>query len=189
MFEWMAQQPFDWSAVDIFQVDERVFPPDHPQSNYRMLREALLDHVAIAPQQVHRMKGELDPAQAASEYAAEIESVMGPGIPVFDVIQRGMGSDAHTASLFPGEPKIEDVSGVVTAVWVEKLKQNRITLLRAPLEHARATVCLITGVDKAAPLSRVLSRPPDFMRLPAQIKSPETEWFVDTDAASLLSQI
>lgn len=187
MFQWMATRSFDWSGVEIFQVDERCFPPDHAQSNYRMLREALLEPAAIDPDQVHRVKGELPPAEACRLYEAEIRAFLkiGPGdLPAFDVIQRGMGPDAHTASLFPGEPLIADTTGLAAAVWVEKMgsqkiEQHRVTLLRGVLEKARATLCLATGADKAEALSHVLNEPFDPLLYPSQIASAEIIWFAD----------
>jgi 6-phosphogluconolactonase len=182
MFPWMAAQKFSWSGVRLFQVDERCFPPDHEQSNYRMLREALLLPAGIPDSQVHRVRGELPPDEAARVYEYEIRATLAlaPGeLPVFDVIQRGMGSDAHTASLFPGEPMIEDRTGLVASLWVEKMGRHRITLLRGVLERARATLCLVTGADKAHALRSVLSAPFDPLLYPAQIASPETVWFLD----------
>jgi 6-phosphogluconolactonase len=110
-------------------------------------------------------------------------------LPVFDLIQRGMGSDAHTASLFPGEPLIGDRTGIAAAVEntkLEKSMQKRVTLLRGVLEQARYTLCLATGAEKAEPLRLVLKTGFDPMRLPAQIASANTIWFVDTAAAAKL---
>ncbi|HWE50646.1 MAG TPA: 6-phosphogluconolactonase [Bryobacteraceae bacterium] len=185
MFEWMAKQDFDWSAVHIFWVDERCVPPDDSQSNYRMTRESLLDHIRIPAAQVHRIKGELPPAEALRLYLAEIIDVLGE-TPVFDLIQRGMGPDMHTASLFPGEPLIDDRSHIAGEVWVEKFKQHRVTLLRGVLESARATFNLATGPDKAEPLKEVLQGALDPMHKPAQIVSAGTVWYVDTAAAAKL---
>jgi 6-phosphogluconolactonase len=189
MFEWMAGQPFDWSGVHIFQVDERCFPPGHPQSNFRMLRESLLDAARIPEAQVHRVLGERDPAEAARIYCETIRKVLQLGpeeLPAFDVIQRGMGPDAHTASLFPGEPAIEDCTGLAAALRVEKMQQHRVTLLRGVLEKAKSTLLLVSGPDKAEALRSVLKEPFDPLRYPCQIASPETVWFIDEAAASRL---
>ncbi len=189
MFEWMARQLFDWSRVYLFQVDERCVPPDHELSNYRMLREALLDKLQLHPDQVHRIGGEADPATAAAQYADEIRRVLaaGPGdTPVFDVIHRGMGPDAHTASLFPGQPLIEDRTGVAAAVWNEKLGQHRVTLLPGVLQAARRPLCLACGADKAEALWNVLRGERNVMRFPSQIAAGRTEWFLDHAAASRL---
>ena len=182
MFEWMARQSFDWSAVHIFWVDERCVAPDDAQSNYRMTRESLLDHVAILPGQIHRIEGELPPAEAAALYVNEIRELMG-GKPVFDVIQRGLGTDAHTASLFPGEPLLNDKEGIAAAVWVQKLGQHRVTLLPGVLELARNTVCLAAGAEKQGALRQVLAEPVDILLRPAQLRSENTNWYFDRAAS------
>ena len=95
-----------WPKLDLWWVDERCVPPDHPDSNYRMTREAMLDHVHVplAPEQIHRIEGELEPEAAAARYEAELRSTFrleGAELPQFDLVQLGMGPDGHTASLFP----------------------------------------------------------------------------------------
>jgi 6-phosphogluconolactonase len=189
MFEWMAGQRFDWYHVDLFWVDERCVPIDDPQSNYRMTREALLDSIHLAPGQIHRIHGELIPDEAALLYADDISRSfrLQPGeLPVFDAIQRGMGPDMHTASLFPGEPLIHNRTGIAAAVWVEKMKQHRVTLLPGVLECARHTLCLVTGPDKAEGLHNVLRGPADPLHMPAQIASPEMLWYIDQAAGARL---
>ncbi|HEY3825055.1 MAG TPA: 6-phosphogluconolactonase [Bryobacteraceae bacterium] len=189
MFEAMTKRPFDWREIEIFQVDERCVPPDHELSNFRMIRESLLSAISIDENQFHRMRGELAPAESAVLYADEIGGSFGltPGeLPVFDAIQRGMGPDAHTASLFPGEPLINDRTGIAASVWVEKLGQHRITLLRGVLERARHTFCLAAGAEKAEALQRVLNEPYDPLKFPSQIKSAGTVWYVDKSAGQLV---
>lgn len=189
MFQTMAKRGFDWSRIDLFQVDERCVPPNHELSNYRMMREALLDHVHLAHGQIHRIEGELVPDEAAVRYAGVITDTLklqAHELPVFDVIQRGMGPDTHTASLFPGEPMIANVTGIAAAVWVEKMKQHRVTLLRGVLERARMTVMLVSGQDKAEGLKQVLEGPRDLMNHPCQIAADTAEWFVDEAAAAKL---
>ena len=183
MFEWMAKQAFDWTGVDLFWVDERCVPADDAQSNYRMTRLALLDTLGLPSAQIHRITTELAPEVAASAYAAEIQGVLGE-VPVFDVIQRGMGPDSHTASLFPGEPLLEDRAGIAASVWVEKFGQHRVTLLPGVLERARLTVHLVTGADKCDALQGVLHGPVDYMARPAMISSPNMIWFLDEASAS-----
>jgi 6-phosphogluconolactonase len=130
---------------------------------------------------------ELDPADAAARYVEDMQRFFGaaPGeMPRFDVMHRGMGPDAHTASLFPGEPLIEDRSGIAAAVWVEKFKQWRITLLPGVLLAPRNTAMLVAGADKTAALRSVLHQSFDPLHYPAQIASGEgTVWFADTAAA------
>lgn len=190
MFEWMARQEFDWRGVELFWVDERCVPADDSQSNYRMTRESLLDPLfhaqRLTPEQVHRVETEFPPEEAAARYIADIIRCFGlqPGeLPVFDAVQRGMGPDTHTASLFPGEPLIEDVTHIAGVVWAEKFRQHRVTLLRGTLERARHTLCLVTGADKAEGLEKVLRGPRDPLHIPSQISSADMRWYLDRLAA------
>ena len=185
MFEWMARQGFDWRGVHLFWVDERCVPIADSQSTFRMTKLALLDLIGLDPSQVHRVPVELAPDAAAAAYAGEIRRVLGlvPGeLPSFDVLQRGMGPDAHTASLFPGEPLIADQTGIAGSVWVEKFGQHRVTLLRGVLERAVSTLCLATGEDKAAALVRVLDGNEPVSDVPSKIASPSMIWFLDRSA-------
>lgn len=183
MFEWMARQGFNWTGVELFWVDERCVPADDAQSNYRMTRLAMLDALGLPAAQVHRVRTELAPEAAAAAYAAEIEGLLGDR-PVFDVVQRGMGPDSHTASLFPGEPLIGDRAGIAASVWVEKFGQHRVTLLPGVLERTRLTVHLVTGADKREALQGVLHGPVDYLARPAMISSPNMMWFLDEASAS-----
>ena len=185
MFEWMARQGFDWRGVHLFWVDERCVPITDSQSNFRMTKLALLDPVRLDPSQVHRVPVELEPEAAAGAYTAEIRRVLRLGpeeLPSFDVLQRGMGPDAHTASLFPGEPLIADQTGLAGSVWVEKFGQHRVTLLRGVLERAANTLCLATGEDKAKALARVLEGSEPISDVPSKIASPVMVWFLDRAA-------
>jgi 6-phosphogluconolactonase len=134
---------------------------------------------------------DLEPHSVALEYAENMKALFGirPGsVPRLDVMHRGMGPDAHTASLFPGEPLIENQKDLAAAVWVEKMHQWRITLLPPVLEAARHTVILATGADKAAALHAVLNGPYDPMNFPAQIAAKEATWFIDEPAGAMLTQ-
>ena len=105
---WRARMP--WDKLDLWWVDERCVPPDDPDSNFRMTREALLDHVPLKPEQIHRMEGELEPEVAAARYESELRNgfrLEGAETPRFDLVQLGMGSDGHTASLSPPHPGAE----------------------------------------------------------------------------------
>lgn len=146
----------------IFFGDERMVAADHPDSNYRMAREALLERAAIAPQQVHRVRTEAgSAAQAAELYAGELRSCFGLAAtrpPRFDLVLLGMGADGHTASLFPGSSAVTDASTEpVVATWVEKLAADRVTLTAATINAARSVVFLVAGADKAAALRAVLA--------------------------------
>jgi len=193
LFGELARTPFDWSKVHLFWVDERCVPPTDPQSNYKLAKENLIDPAGFPAANIHRIPAELDPEVAARACAADIREFFGlkPGeLPRFDVLHRGMGPDAHTASLFPGEPLINDLENVAAAVYVEKFHQWRVTLLPGVLMAARSTVMLVAGEDKAEPLRAVLHEPYDPLSYPAQIATYEGRnqvmWFLDDAAARLI---
>ncbi|MCU1335558.1 MAG: 6-phosphogluconolactonase [Bryobacterales bacterium] len=195
MFELFAKSGFPWEQVHVFWVDERCVPPSDPQSNFRLANETWLAPAKVPADNIHRVPTELEPHAAARQYSEHIRAFFGlkpDELPQFDVIHRGMGPDAHTASLFPGESLIGDRKRTAAAMWVEKMHQWRVTLLPGVLEAARHTVVLATGSDKASALYSVLSEPYDPMRLPAQIaagKESNATWFVDEAAAALLPDL
>ena len=192
MFNAMAALPFDWSRLQIFWVDERCVPPDDAQSNYKLAKEHLLDRTDIQPRNVHRIRGEQPPEEAAADYIEEIRSSFGLGagqLPSFDIIHRGIGDDAHTASLFPGEPLIGDRTGIAAHVYVEKLHMHRVTLLPGVLMTAKKTVILAAGADKADPIVNVFRGPEDPFKFPCQIATRGAHnafWFLDESAAAKL---
>jgi 6-phosphogluconolactonase len=186
-----AEQPFrdriDWRAVQIFWGDERHVPPDHPESNYRMTRETLLDAVPIPTENVHRVRGEEpDAARAADLYESELRAFFA-GVPRFDLVLLGLGPDAHTASLFPYTAALRERERWVAAPWIEKLATFRITLTPAVLNRAAAVIFLVQGGEKADALHAVLAGERDVDRFPAQVIDPregELLWLVDRAAAS-----
>jgi 6-phosphogluconolactonase len=192
MFADMAQASFDWTNVHLFWVDERCVPPADSQSNYRLAKEHFIDPAHFPEANVHRIHGELQPSEAAKLYIGELASffqISDGAMPRFDIIHRGLGPDAHTASLFPGEPLIDDHKNLAAAVYVEKFNQWRVTLLPGVLEAARHTLILAAGADKAEPLRAVLHGPYDPKRYPSQITTYDGEgvlWFLDKAAARLI---
>lgn len=191
LFGDLAKAGFDWSSVHIFWVDERCVPPDDSQSNYKLANETLLQAARIPPENIHRIYGELPPEEGAGRYVADIKTFFAlrhGAMPVFDVLHRGMGPDAHTASLFPGEPLIGNQSDVAAHVWVEKMKMDRVTLLPGVLRAAKDTVLQVSGADKAEAVQQVLKEPEDVFRYPCQIASRggNAVWFLDRAAAANL---
>lgn len=187
MFQFFAGRAFDWTKVHLFWVDERGVPPTDPQSNFKLASDLWLARGGFPASNIHRVEAELEPQAAAAKYREDIVghfALAGGGMPVFDVIHRGMGPDAHTASLFPGEPMIQDRTHIAAALWVEKMHQWRITLLPGVLEAARNTVLLVTGADKVVALGSVLGAARDPVRYPCQIGSADAEWFLDDAAAA-----
>ena len=167
-------------------------PPDHGDSNYRLVRELLLDHVPIPPANIHRMPGEMDPAEAAARYEGQLRDFFAPhgdGSPVFDFILLGLGEDGHTASLFPGTRAIRESARWVLGHYVDAQKGWRITLTPPVINAARMVVFIVAGAGKAAVLKEILEGPfrPD--TLPAQIVRPADGtllWMLDREAAALL---
>lgn len=185
-----------WPNVHLFQVDERCVPPDHPDSNYRMIREALLVPSRMARENFHRMAGEqADASVAARQYALEIERVIPNregNCPRFDLALLGMGNDGHTASLFPGSPALEAQDRWVCPSSPGAGGLPRITLTYPVLNATAQIVFLVSGSEKAATLQRVLAGPPQSQLLPAQGISPvngHLVWYVDDAAASRLQGI
>lgn len=178
-----------WDKIHIFFGDERPVPPDDPQSNYRMARESLLSRVPIPPENVHRIRAELEAEAAARQYERELRDCFpGANPPSLDLVLLGMGPDGHTASLFPGTTALGEQSRFVVANWVEKLQQWRITMTLPVLNAATTILFTVVGTDKASVLPQVLSGdvPGQY---PAQLVNPasgDLRWIIDEDAARSL---
>lgn len=187
---WRQRMP--WEMLDLYWVDERCVPPDNAESNYRMTREALLDHVPLRPEQIHRMEGELDPEAAAARYEQELRSSFPVGddeSPRFDLVALGLGTDGHTASLFPHTQALHEMSRLVAANRVPQKDTWRITLTWPVINRARSVFFLVSGEDKASVLKEVLTGPCDSERLPSQLIWPASgilTLILDEAAASLL---
>lgn len=195
-YELLATKEFSsqvsWPLVDLFQVDERCVPPDDARSNYRMIREAMLD--AVPEARFHRMAAEQsDRDAAARDYARSLCETLGTRAgnwPQLDVIYLGMGGDGHTASLFPGTAVLNERTLSVAPNYVAKLDMWRLTLTLPVLNAASQIVFLVAGAEKAEMVSRVLAGgSPEASQYPAQLVRPEhgsVTWYVDEAAAQRL---
>ncbi len=155
----LSQEAIDWNKVHVYWVDERAVPPAHERSNYAQAKKALLDPAKVPEANVHRMRGEAtDLAIAAMDYEAElretVKSKLG-GMPSLDLVVMGIGDDGHTASLFPGERTMHITDKLVAAVPSKADREARLTLTPPILENARASVVLVLGKAKHAPLERI----------------------------------
>ena len=192
MFAEMAKARFNWSRVHLFWVDERCVPPTDDQSNYKLAEETFITPAHFPHRNVHRVMGELQPEVGARRYSDDLRSYFGlreGEMPHFDIIHRGIGADCHTASLFPGEPLIDDRDHLAAPVYVEKLKSWRVTLLPGVLLNARHTVMLVCGADKAQPVKDIFEQPYEPMKYPAQLSAHGNRsitWFLDEPAAALM---
>ncbi len=187
---WRGRMP--WDKLELYWVDERCVPPDDPDSNYHMTREALLGEVPLSPDQIHRMEGELEPEEAAARYESELRNsfrLEGAELPRFDLIALGMGPDGHTASLFPHTEALHERNRLVIANHVVNKDAWRITLTWPVINRANSVFFLIGGEDKAKILNEVLTGPKDADRLPSQLIWPVSgilTLILDKSAAALL---
>jgi 6-phosphogluconolactonase len=181
-YERVAAQRPDWSGVEVWFTDERCVAPEHEHSNYRMADEALLSRVAGAT--VHRMKGELGPEEGAADYERELDAA---GRPVFDLIMLGIGPDAHTGSLFPGDDALGERERPVVGVETPGMAPlvPRITLTLPTVNASRRIVFLVTGEDKADAVARVFSGRRDPMA-PASLVDGNVTVLLDEAAAARL---
>jgi len=194
MFEHLAASAIPWNRIHVFFVDERMVPPSDTASNFKLANDHLLLPARVPQGNVHRVFGELAPQAAALRYSEEIRRFFGLNngdLPRFDVVHRGMGPDAHSASLFPGDPLIEDRQGIAAATFAKQFRQWRVTLLPGVLIAAKHTVFLVTGDDKKDALRSVIKGEYDPMKYPAQIAARPgrgVAWFLDEAAAALMEQ-
>jgi 6-phosphogluconolactonase len=180
----------DWSRVYVFFGDERSVPPHHEDSNLKMASEVLLDHVPVG--NVHRIRGELPPDEAAEAYEEELRTFFQTeDVPRFDLILLGLGADGHTASLYPWTPALEIQDRWAVANSVPRLNTTRITLTVPVINAARAVIFLVEGEDKAEAVREVLKGDADPRSYPAKFIQPPggPEWMLDQSAASLLSEL
>jgi 6-phosphogluconolactonase len=184
----------DWKEVQFFWGDERCVPPEHPESNFAMANRTMLSKLTLRPEQVHRMRGEDEPAGAAAAYEAELRRHFGLGdgeFPRFDLVMLGLGDNRHTASLFPGNPAIHETQRMVVAVDVDAEPRKRLTLTPPVINNAQRVMFLAAGQGKAAAVKDILEGPRDPDKFPAQIVAPTDGaviWLLDKAAASLLAQ-
>jgi len=183
----------DWPGVHVFWGDERCVPPDHLDSNYNMARQTLLDHVPIPAQNIHRIRGELEPEEAAVEYELALREFFSPApenpAATFDLVLLGMGADGHTASLFPSAALLEEQTRWVVAHYVDKARAWRVTLTPTAINAATQVTFIVSGAGKAETMRRVLGGPHQPDLLPAQIIRPAMGcllWLVDAAAAALI---
>ena len=190
MFQVLADQFRDevaWSRIHFFWSDERHVAPDDPESNYRMANEALLSHVPVTTGNVHRIRSENPNAAAvASEYEQTLRDVTQQALPRLDLIFLGLGTDGHTASIFPGSEVLNEKERLVAAPYVEKFKTHRLTMTLPLLNNGASIVFLVSGAEKAEIVKAVLQGENKY---PAQAVNPtqgELIWMLDKDAASKL---
>jgi 6-phosphogluconolactonase len=180
----------DFARWHVFFGDERCVPPDHRDSNYRMARETWLGDGRVPQGQIHRMRGEIEPSDAAAEYEALLAREFATReVPRFDVVLLGMGEDGHVASLFPFGPELEEARRWVTASRAGGSGSSRITFTLRTIDAGRCVLLLVSGTAKATALRDVLHGTQEPRARPASLVKPwdgELVWLVDREAASQL---
>lgn len=195
VYQLWGQRPFrdemPWQQTHLFWGDERLVPPDDKGSNYRQIADLLLPHVPIPPDNVHRAKGELPMVEAVADYTQQLQDFAGEtAVPILDVVLLGMGSDGHTASLFPGSPVAPPEWVVGVTADYDGRPAQRLSLTPTVINQARHVIFLVTGANKAATLQNVLYGPSQPEQLPAQRIQPRhgtLTWLVDKAAAQDLT--
>jgi 6-phosphogluconolactonase len=195
--EW--RDKFDWAHIHLYWEDERFVPPDSPDNNYGMVKKALLSQVSIPDANVHRVmteKGKPEEVAAAYEQTIrrDFQSLkLGSNsneIPQFDIIILGLGTNGHTASLFPHTSVLDEKKLLVAALYVEEVKMERITMTLPLLNNARNTYFFLAGAEKAEVVKQVLRGPRQPEQLPAQLIEPYERtlvWMMDKPAARLIT--
>ncbi len=182
------QDKISWADLHLWWGDERCVPPDHADSNYLMTKELLIDHVGIPSENVHRVIGEADPTEEAKRYGAEIDNTIPQkeGLPAFDLIMLGMGSDGHTASIFPHQMELLESKETCVVATHPESGQIRVSLSGPVINNADAVAFLVTGTSKTEKVEAIFSGLEESKIYPAAHIAPRGElfWFLDEAASA-----
>lgn len=178
----------NWSEVHIYWGDERCVPPSHEESNYKMTRKLLLDHIEIPISNIHRIKGEDNPEAEAVRYEDLIKSSTGASRPSFDLIILGMGEDGHTASIFPHQMPLLESDQLCSVATHPESGQKRVTMTGNLLNMAKHVLFLVTGKSKKQKVRQIFRKEGPYLSYPASHIMPtgKLEWYLDQEAASEL---
>lgn len=184
------REQFPWEKIEFFWGDERYVPSTDASSNFHMTQEAMLSKAPVSPERIHRVRTELPPEEAAGQYEDEVRRIVRLGenrCPAFDLVLLGLGTNGHTASLFPFQRALHEHERLVVSEYIDEVKMTRTTFTVPLINSAREILFISLGADKASVLKDVITGPyvPD--KLPAQFIRPEQgrlTWLIDRDAAS-----
>ncbi|EMY45514.1 6-phosphogluconolactonase [Glaesserella parasuis] len=190
LFKTLAQEPYksqiQWQNLHFWWGDDRMVPPQDPESNYGEVQKLLFDHIEIPAENIHRIRGEEPVEQELAIFSQELTACIPNG--EFDWIILGMGTDGHTASLFPHQTDFNDPNLAIIAKHPET-GQIRISKTAKLIEQAKRITYLVTGASKAEILKEIQTTPAENLPYPAariKAKNGVTEWYLDSDAARLL---
>lgn len=181
----------DWNKVHFYWGDERCVPPTDPESNYGMTKRHLFSHLAVPEDNIHRILGESEPALEAARHGKEIERTLhsSEGLPCFDIVMLGMGTDGHTASIFPHQMGLLESPETCVVATNPETGQKRVSLSGRIINNAKKVTFLVTGSAKAQKIQEIFTRQGNWLRYPTsyiQPKSGELHWFIDDGAYSLM---
>jgi 6-phosphogluconolactonase len=187
-----VKEMLPWHKTHIFLVDERFVPLEHRDSNYRILKETLLDHIPIPQRNIHPIPtGRSTPQVSAMAYEGDLKKffrVSKGQFSEFDLLLLGIGEDGHTASLFPGTPVLDDPIHLAAPVFLNETKHHRITLTLPVINNAKHILFLVTGKNKAPVLRKIIEE--EDASLPASMVHPNKGkliFVIDREASSQLS--
>ncbi|MEM6471558.1 MAG: 6-phosphogluconolactonase [Planctomycetota bacterium] len=184
VYEMLVERDLPWEKIHLFWGDERNVPHDHDDSNFKMVRTALLDQVSIPESNVHPVPVDpSNPDQAALQYENTLREHFDSGFPKWDLVLLGMGDDAHTASLFPETKALDTDDRLFVENWVPKFDAYRYTMTYPAIESGEEIWFIITGAAKSEALRQVISGPKNLAMFPSQRINP-TRWFVDSAAVA-----
>ena len=178
-----------WEAVHVFFGDERMVPPDNPQSNYGAARRELFSRISLPEKNIHRLRGELPPEEAVRLYRDELFSEFHERIPRFDCILLGVGEEGHTASLFPGSDLLREGEHPFAAAFIAKLNAWRATITVPVINRGRDVLFIVSGSRKAVIVNRILELDRPSSEFPASYVRPERgtlTWMLDAGAAGMI---
>jgi 6-phosphogluconolactonase len=190
LFQHLAENyrdAIDWRHVHFFWGDERCVPPDDEDSNFKMTDETLFQHIGIPKENIHRIRGEAEPAAETERYAAEIQQFVKTenGWPRFDLVILGIGGDGHTASIFPDRMELLTSDKICAVATHPESGQQRISLTGRVIGNARKVAFLVTGAGKKSVVEEIRERTGDWETYPAShVRAAEDlYWFLDEKAA------
>lgn len=180
----------NWNNIDIFQVDERFVPPNHPDNNYNMIKKVLLDNIKIPSTNIHKISVDKESAEkSAREYEQDIVNYFQTSLPSFDLILLGIGDDGHTASLFPDTPELNEKQKLCINTQKEYVKHERISMTLPLINNAKNISFLVSEKNKSQVLQNIITN--RNCLLPAakvKLNNNKIKFFIDKEAASCLNQ-
>jgi len=183
---------WSWNNVHFFWGDERCVPPDDGESNFKMANDLLFKNIELPQENIHRIRGEDDPKEEAERYAEEISEQLSivKGIPRFGLVILGMGSDGHTASIFPNQMELLSSEKICEVATHPESGQKRITITGQVINYAARVVFLVTGESKAKKVSEIIQQKENRKDYPAAHISPlngTLDWYLDEAAAKRIN--